>query len=657
MLIRLKIPKTLLWVINLFFIFLAIFTLFRVVTYFAFKPSGLHFNELLPSFWLGIRFDLRWIALILLPVILVSLIPQFSPFYSARNKKWWTWYMVIITFIILFFFAADFGNFSYNKTRLNASALNFFEDAAISMKMIWQSYPVISLLLALGISVMVLRWAFRKMHGIVIIKTDGRGIPYKRKWFVVSLILLGFFIYGSLSWPPLAWKKAFELKDNFKSYLALNPLQNFFTTLKFRNPQFNENKARSYFPVMAGLMQLNNPSEFTYRREIMPGSRSLESKPNIVLVICESFSMYKSSMSGNPLNTTPYFEQLSREGIFFDRCFTPHFSTARGLFATVTGIPDVQLSKFSTRNPLALKQHSIINNFEGYEKYYFLGGNPEFNNFDGLLKNINDLQMITEKELRSPRINVWGISDKNLFLEANNTFRQQYKPFFAIIQTADNHRPFMIPAEDKDFEKKFVSKDSLRRFGFESNDEFNSFRYSDYCFEKFIEAAKKEDYFHNTIFVFVGDHGVSGNAEAMYPSSWTEQRLTDEHVPLLFYAPSLLQPQHRTEVSSQIDVLPTIAGMVNQPYTNTTLGRDLLQPGKQNNFAFIIQHDEGKIGIVTDSFYFTRNINYSDEKLYPVNNNHFTYNKAQQDSICAKMSIVTTAFYETAKWMLMNNKQ
>jgi phosphoglycerol transferase MdoB-like AlkP superfamily enzyme len=143
----------------------------------------------------------------------------------------------------------------------------------------------------------------------------------------------------------------------------------------------------------------------------------------------------------------------------------------------------------------------------------------------------------------------------------------------------------------------------------------------------------------------------------MYPSSWTEQRLTDEHVPLLFYAPSLLQPQHRTEVSSQIDVLPTIAGMVNQPYTNTTLGRDLLQPGKQNNFAFIIQHDEGKIGIVTDSFYFTRNINYSDEKLYPVNNNHFTYNKAQQDSICAKMSIVTTAFYETAKWMLMNNKR
>ena len=92
-----------------------------------------------------------------------------------------------------------------------------------------------------------------------------------------------------------------------------------------------------------------------------------------------------------------------------------------------------------------------------------------------------------------------------------------------------------------------------------------------------MEAAQKENYFHNTIFVFVGDHGVAGNAEAMYPAAWTEQRLTDEHVPLLFYAPYLLNPQKRREVVSQIDVLPTIAGMLHQPYVNTTLGRDLLR--------------------------------------------------------------------------------
>ena len=92
-------------------------------------------------------------------------------------------------------------------------------------------------------------------------------------------------------------------------------------------------------------------------------------------------------------------------------------------------------------------------------------------------------------------MNVWGISDKNLFLEANKVFRKKEKPFFAIIQTADNHRPFMIPEEDKDFEKNIVPRDMLKKYGFESLDEYNSFRYSDFCFKKFIESAKANHIF------------------------------------------------------------------------------------------------------------------------------------------------------------------
>jgi phosphoglycerol transferase MdoB-like AlkP superfamily enzyme len=120
---------------------------------------------------------------------------------------------------------------------------------------------------------------------------------------------------------------------------------------------------------------------------------------------------------------------------------------------------------------------------------------------------------------------MFGASVIKIFSRSNKTFKQQQKPFFAIIQTADNHRPFMIPEEDNDFEKIILPIDTLKKYGFESVNEFNSFRYSDYCFKKFIESAKAESYFHNTIFVFVGDHGISGNATAMYPSVWTDQRL------------------------------------------------------------------------------------------------------------------------------------
>ena len=657
MLIRYKIPKTIIWVINLFIIFVCIFTFFRVAAFLSFKPDDLGITDTLPSFLLGLRFDLRWISIVLLPIILASLLPHLSPFYSELNKKIWTWYLAIMTFFIFFFFGADFGNFAYNRTRLNASALNFVEDAQISLSMLWQSYPIFWLLMALVIAVIFIMWLYRRSHIYVTSKTDGLGIPYRRRWFIAGAFIMALFIYGTLSTSPLSWNKAFIFQDNFKSYLALNPLQNFFTTLRFRKPVNNETKARSYFDEMKQLLQLPPTETFGYRREILPGSKSLESHPNVVLVLCESFSMYKSSMSGNPLNTTPYFNELTKEGIFFERCFTPHFSTARGLFATVTGIPDVQLSKFSTRVPESQEQHTIINNFEGYEKFYFLGGSPGFNNFVGLLKNIDSLQMFTEGRFKSAPMNVWGISDKNLFLEANEHFSRQEKPFFAIIQTANNHRPFTIPKEDNDFEMLQVNEDTLELYGFETVEEFNAFRYADYCFKKFIDKAKEEKYFANTIFVFVGDHGVSGNALKVYPKVWTDQRLTDMHVPLLFYAPHLLKPELRKETVSQVDVLPTVASMIHQPYINTTLGRNLLMPGKQNNFAFIISHDEGKIGMVTDDYFFTQNINFKSEQLFPVKSNSLNLTSRQQDSLKEQLSKSTIAYYETAKWMLKNNKK
>ncbi|HJW17300.1 MAG TPA: LTA synthase family protein, partial [Flavisolibacter sp.] len=326
-----------------------------------------------------------------------------------------------------------------------------------------------------------------------------------------------------------------------------------------------------------------------------------------------------------------------------------------GLFATLTGIPDVQLSKFSSRNPQAIKQHTIINNFKGYKKYYFLGGSPSFNNFEGLVKNISGVDLITEGKFKSKPVNVWGISDRDLFDEANSVFSQQKDPFFAIIQTADNHRPFTIPEGDNEFQKKTPLPGELEKWGFETVEEYNAFRYFDFSVKHFIEGAKREKYFNNTVFVFIGDHGVSGNARAVYPSVWTDERLTEEHVPLIIYAPQLLAPQKRSEVISQIDVLPTIAGIAGQTYLNTTLGRDLLRSNKGQHYAFTIAHDEGRIGIVSDDFYFTKNLNFKKEELHQLNGAG-SYSIYQLDSIKSKMSELATAYYETAKYMLINNK-
>lgn len=658
MLISWRVPKTIQWIVKLFIIYLCIFTAFRIATVICFKPASIPTADLVPSFWLGLKYDLRWIAIILLPIALLSVFPRLSPFTSERGKKFWTAYLGITTLLVLFFYGADFGQFAYINARLNADALIFARDPRESLQMVWQSYPVVWILFGLAGAVMMMIWMFRKMHVEVAEKNINiHKFTYRRRWHAAALLLLGWFVYGFLTLKPLDVFRAFNLNDEFKSNLALNPMQNFFTTLKYVNPDHNT-RAGDYYKYMSQFLQIKDPVSPSkpYGRLVHPGSRAFESQPNVVLVICESFSMYKSSMSGNPLNSTPYFNQLCQEGIFFERCFSPSFGTARGIFATITGIPDVQLSIFSTQNEESVNQRTIINDFNGYEKYYFIGGRSQFNNFKGLVSNISNLHVYEEGSYKAEKLNVWGISDKNLFLEANEVLSKQEKPFFAIIQTADNHRPFDIPEEDKDFARDLITNEELEKYGFESLKEYHAFAYTDYCIKKFMEAAKNAPNFNNTIFVFTGDHGVEGNATAMYPQAWTEQRLADEHIPLLFYAPALLAPQKRMETVSQIDILPTIAGMMQQPYLNTTLGRDLLDPAKKENAAFIVYHAPGWIGVVNDDYFFRKNIRFKKEELVPVRYNLPALSARQTDSVKAHLSKLTTAIYETARWMLINNK-
>ncbi len=656
MLISWKVPKTIQWIVKLFIIYLCLFTTFRIATAILFKPEATGVFELIPSFWLGLKYDLRWISIALSPIIVLSIFSRFSPFHSTRNKKIWTAYLAIISFAIMFAYGADFANFSYNHTRIGASALNFMEDPYEMFRMVWQSYPIIWIMIGLAVGIFFISTLFRRTHGAVDASNYWHKFEYKRRWYLAALILMCWFVFGFLHPKPLTRQDAYRLNDNFKSYLALNPFQNFITSLKQRSPDFNSSEAGHYYPVISGFLQLNPSVKNNYERNIMPNSRGLESRPNIVLVLCESFSMYKSSMSGNKLNSTPYFNELCKNGVFFNHCFTPTFGTARGLFATITGIPDVQMSRFSTQNAEAINQQTIINNFEGYNKFYFIGGRSQFNNFRGLMKNIDSINIYEKGRYRSPDINVWGISDRDLFMEAGDVLKQQTKPFFAVIQTAHNHRPFMLPPGEKDFVCDKPGKEALEENGFESQAEYEAFCYTDFCFKLFMESAKQQAYFNNSIFVFIGDHGVEGESSAVYPPAWNAQRLSDEHVPLLFYAPALLKPAAYNYTVSQIDVLPTLAGMVHQPYTNSTLGRDVINQQDIFHAAFIIHHDEGNIGVVTDDYYFVKNINITHEELVPLRNGVPALSNQQADSVKKKLSELTSAIFETSRWMLLNNK-
>lgn len=631
----------------------------RLGLYLFFNKQGYGLGQVMDAFLLGARYDLRIICLVLLILLLLGSTPWFHPFKSSFGKKWWNMLLSIITLFILFFFVVDYAHYAYLVQRLNASVLNYLEDAGISTSMVWQSYPVIRLLLGLILGAWFIVWLIRRSWRRIQASTQPVSKRMRITSFVICFLVCGFFLFGKLSQYPLRWSDAFALGSDYKANLSLNPFESFFNTLKFRGNKFDKKKVEELFPVIKQYYNLDpNTASLNFDRVVAPRPGSISTKPNIVLVICESFSGYKSSMWGNPLNTTPFFNSICEKGVFFDRCFTPTYGTARGVWATLTGMPDVEMPKTASRNPAAVDQHIIINDFSDYEKFYLIGGSTSWANMRGLLtNNINDLHLYEQDDYDAPKIDVWGISDKNLFLESNKILAKQDKPFFAVIQTADNHRPYTIPEEDRaEFKMIDVPQDSLRKYGFETLPEVNAFRYTDYCFQKFFEAASKEKYFDNTIFVFVGDHGIPGNAGRMFPDAWTEQRLTSEHVPLLFYSPRLLQPRRIREICSQMDVLPTIAGLSNITYHNSSLGKDLLDTSS-HHFAFIFDPDISMAGLVKGDFFYRSQLKTKKEEFVSIRDNDKPGNDSATVASKEQMRLLSQAIYESAKYLLLNNKK
>jgi len=715
-------PRLVKWMFLTGVAFLVFMTIMRLVFFYHFVPQGYSFSKCFPSFLLGLHFDIRIICgIILFPFVIGNLHLKYNnrnrltvgsivevfftivimvllmffmfkghatkstliyiailfilillwlfikkncnPFENSFSANVFKIYFFIVTLSLVLMYVIDFQYFDYLHERLNAGAMNYLSDAKISMNMVWETYPVFTLSVLVIICTALIYWLILKWFKKVQNSIYNAASATKFAIGFVFALLLGLGVFGRLDQYPLRWSDAFSFDDNFKANLSLNPVQSFLSTLKFKNSNFDIKKVKEYYPLMAKYLNVSQPDSITlnYHRIYKPVPPA--NPPNVVVVICESFSAYKSSMWGNPLNTTPYFNEMCNAGVFFDRCFTPAYGTARGVWAVLTGIPDVEYPTTSSRNPAYVDQHSIINDYKGYQKYYFIGGSSSWANIRGLLtNNIDSLHLYEEGDYKSKVIDVWGISDKSLFLEANSVFSKQTRPFFAVIQTADNHRPYTIPEEDR---KQFVLKkyptDSLKKYGFENNEELNAFRYTDFSFETFIEAAKKEPYFNNTIFVFVGDHGIRGNAGYKFPNAWEVDGLTSQHVPLLFYSPALLKPQRIDKTCSQIDLIPSVSSLANISFVNTTLGKNLFDTVQNNvrfkNRAFLFDPELKQIGMVTDEFCYVHNL-LSGREDFRSSKDNIPLPQTQEIAADKKaLQELTQAYYETAKYLLLNNKK
>ena len=487
---------------------------------------------------------------------------------------------------------------------------------------------------------------------------------------VVLLVLgglLGRFADINIENPvPLRWNHAFFSGNESVSALGINPVLFFYDTFEQREPRYDMEQVRHYYPMIADYLNVTDRDEtrLNYDRSISAGPQKLqfERPPNIVLIMLESLGASRLSVHDNPLNTSPNLDMMARDGWFFRNFYVPVSGTSKTVFASITGLPDVSSVKTATRNPLISEQRIVLNYLTEHEKFYFIGGSAGWANMSALIqRSIKGIKLYQEDDYTEPLVDVWGISDLGLFREVDRVLARlpQDRPFFAYIQTAANHRPFTIPEENEGFQVDNLPEEEVMQHGFKSTAQYNAVRLLDFNIGKFLEMAKRSGYFEDTIFVLFGDHNNRITTTPHMEPYFELLDLDGLHVPHIIYAPKYLEPRVIEEATSLVDVIPTMAGFLGIDYVNSTMGRDISSPAPEGERAVYTQTDRKRapvIGAITKNYMLRMQHDGSDAKLHDLYADDPSADVSAQFPEKAEMlKDLAKGIYETTKFQFYHN--
>ena len=302
-----------------------------------------------------------------------------------------------------------------------------------------------------------------------------------------------------------------------------------------------------------------------------------EHKKNVVLISVESLSAEFMAAYGNTEGITPFLDSLAQKSIFLTNLYATGNRTVRGLEALTLCVPPTPGESIVKRkdNKDKFTTGSVFKS-KGYSVKYLYGGYSYFDNmkdfFAGNGYDIIDRDNFTPEEITFA--NIWGVSDEDMARKAIKEMNAQAKtgkPFFNHWMTVSNHRPFTYPEGRIDIPGTAKSRSG-------------GVKYTDYALKLFFELAKKEAWFKDTVFVIVADHCASSAGR-------TELPLDRYRIPCLIYA-DFLEAKRVDTLASQIDVMPTVMGLLNFSYKSKFLGQDIFSGFYYNPRAYIATYRE-----------------------------------------------------------------
>ena len=661
-----KTPNYIKYIFSNFFLLIIFNVLFRILFYSFFAElETATSSEKQIAFWLGLRFDIKLASIVIFPLAILVLIANNRFFKYLFYKKLSSIYLVLTYLILTLFYVIDFGYYDYLSIRLDAASLRFLEDLKISSQVLLESYPVFKGLFAL----LIFSFLIYRFSKFLYSKLKNQRLFYNKKikaiYFIATILLLAYSIYNSFTHYPLRWSEAFFSKNNKVNQYALNPVLYFFDSFKFRSESVNMDEFKKYYPIIAKDLNLDKDN-ISFERKVFFND-TLNSKPNVVFVMLESVGVKPLSYYGNPIKSSPNLDSLINKSVSFTNFYVHKSGTAASVFASVTGLPDIDDVNTASRNPMIIDQRILFDQFEGYEKLYFLGGSANWANIRGIFQaNIKGLKIFEEGSYDTEnRADVWGIDDYKLFAASDKELKklhEQKKPFVAYIQTASNHIPFTVPDKKEGFtplSEEEISDELLAKSGFKSVAQLNALRYLDFNVGRFLERAKTSGYYNNTVFVFFGDHNTAMNRNNQYINEY-DLNINLQHVPLLIHAPKIVEPKEIYKNGKLIDLFPTVMSLIKMNYTNYTLGTNLLDTlstNKASSFVYLKINGEPAVGLLQDSLYYSKTNVSSTKGLYNLKSEKLENLKDIYPKKALEMDSLLNAYYHSTKYLYFNNKK
>ncbi len=546
-------------------LFLALSLLVRVALLIKCAGEAAWDASMAASFLWGLAFDVVTAGLFAMPLTLaLTLLP--AGWFGRRWARRLT-HLAGLGIIagLLFIAVAEWTFWDEFSVRFNFIAVDYLIYTTEVVANIRESYNMPLILGGIAGAALLIYGLLIK-SGLVAVWMSSAQVPWKRRWRTGAVWLAVPLLAGLL----LDSRHLPEFANDHNRELAKNGPWSFFAAFRHNELDYatfypalpvDEAFARLRTELMTdGAVPLNDNPHDTLRYISNPGP---EIRPNIIQITVESLGAEFLGYYNPESKLTPELDALMRDSLVFERVYATGTRTVRGMEATVLSLPPTP-GRSIVKRPRHGNLFSLGNvlRSRGYDTAFIYSGFGYFDNMNAFFGN-NGYRVVDRASVADEDItfaNAWGACDEDLYnwtlREADRSAREG-KPFHHFVMTTSNHRPFTFPEGRIDL----PSKESGRA---------GAVKYTDYAIGKFLRDAAQRPWFKNTIFVIVADHCAESAGR-------TELPVHNYHIPLIIYAPGgQIKPGKVPTMMSQVDLPPTLLGLLNWSYPSRFYGRDVL---------------------------------------------------------------------------------